>query len=159
MAPPASYPATLLKVIGYLDGVIYPKGSVISSERLQRVTPGDLMRYLTRSHSILRIPAMTQVQLWDPPPLSSTRRRYHFICQIDWWCGTRYRTVGIQQDAPLLMIWSSEWRKWRCENKECHRGHDAPWHTKNIKRRLQSWKNTRGMTRMDQWIQYGTLDV
>ena len=48
MAPPASYPATLLKVIGYLDGATYPKGSVISSEQLQRVTPKDLMRYFNK---------------------------------------------------------------------------------------------------------------
>ena len=48
MAPPTSYPATLLKVIGYLDGVTYPKGSVIPSERLQRLTPQDLMRYFNK---------------------------------------------------------------------------------------------------------------
>ena len=48
MAPPASYDAILLKMVGYLDGVVYPKGTVISRERLETITPADLMRYFNK---------------------------------------------------------------------------------------------------------------
>ena len=48
MAPPASYHAILLKIVGHLDGVVYLKGVVISRERLETITPADLMRYFNK---------------------------------------------------------------------------------------------------------------
>ena len=48
MAPPASYHSTLLKLIGYLDGVEHPKGTEIPSERLAQLTPADLMRWFNK---------------------------------------------------------------------------------------------------------------
>ena len=45
MAPPPSYHATLLKMIGYLDGVQHAKGTEIPQARLRTLTPSDLMRW------------------------------------------------------------------------------------------------------------------
>ena len=49
MAPPQSYHSTLLKLIGYLDGVEHPKGTEIPMDRLQRLTPTDLMRWFNKT--------------------------------------------------------------------------------------------------------------
>ena len=48
MAPPASYKATLLKMVGYLDGVEHPKGTEIPQERLVELTPEHLMRWFKK---------------------------------------------------------------------------------------------------------------
>ena len=45
MPPPASYLSVLLKLVGYLDNVTYPKGTEISRERLSELTPTHLMRW------------------------------------------------------------------------------------------------------------------
>lgn len=45
MAPSASYPAILLRLLNYLDSANHPKGTEIPRERLAQLTPKDLMRW------------------------------------------------------------------------------------------------------------------
>ena len=49
MAPPQSYHSTLLKLIGYLDGVEHPKGTEIPMDRIRQLTPTDLMRWFNKT--------------------------------------------------------------------------------------------------------------
>ena len=45
MAPNPQYSSVLLRLINYLDGTQLPKGTEILRERIQQLTPDDLMRW------------------------------------------------------------------------------------------------------------------
>ena len=72
MAPPATYPSVLLRMINHLDSTSLPKGTEIPRERISRLTPKDLMRWFnfmvfgteTRADDAKPIARSTTVEFW-----------------------------------------------------------------------------------------------